>query len=217
MDNNYQLSRIHNYINGLMSKEEMHALEREALDDPFLRDAIEGYALQNGIDTKQLSLLQKRLATRVEQYADRRDKRFYGWQRLAVGATAAVMFVTVCILLLIKYMPQQQNASLTEVEILQENHYRITIDEQQSSAQPSDGWAHYQHYIDQHLSNAKQREGRIHITFDVNGQGEAYNVQEQTERGAVAAPTEFQHLITDGPKWSGKKGAIVLYIQKTKE
>lgn len=217
MDNNYQLSRIHNYINGLMSKEEMHALEREALNDPFLHDAIEGYALQNGVDAKQLSLLQKRLAARVEQHSVRRDQRFYGWQRLAVGATAAVMFVTVCILLLIKYMPQQKNASLTEVEILQENSYRITIEGERTSAQPLEGWTNYQHYIDQHLNNTEQREGRIHITFDVNEQGEAYNIKEQTESGTVDALAELHHLITNGPKWSGKKGDIVLDIQKAKK
>lgn len=46
MENNYQLSRIQNYISGLMNKEEMFQLEKEALEDPFLQDAIEGYRMQ---------------------------------------------------------------------------------------------------------------------------------------------------------------------------
>src|SRR5690606_24326527 len=140
MDNNYQLSRIHNYNGGLMSKEEMHAFEREALEDPFLQDALEGYAMQNGVDAKKLSLLQKRLATRVEQYDDQRNNRFFRWQRLAIGATAAVMFVSVCILLLIKYLPQPQKSGLSEVEILQESGYIITVNGSNSAAQPVDGW-----------------------------------------------------------------------------
>ncbi len=52
MENNYQLSRIHNYIHGLMTKEDMFQLEREALEDPFLQDAIDGYRLQNGVDAR---------------------------------------------------------------------------------------------------------------------------------------------------------------------
>ncbi len=39
----YSSSDIHRYINGQMPAEEMNALEKAALEDPFLSDAIEGY------------------------------------------------------------------------------------------------------------------------------------------------------------------------------
>ena len=99
MENNYQLSRIHNYIHGLMSKEEMFQLEREALDDPFLQDAIDGYRLQNGVDARQLSLLQQRLSRRVEDTVATRHAQYFTWQRLTIGATAAVLFVTLLALM----------------------------------------------------------------------------------------------------------------------
>lgn len=41
--NQYSASDIQRYLKGEMSTEEMHAIEKAALDDPFLADAIEGY------------------------------------------------------------------------------------------------------------------------------------------------------------------------------
>lgn len=214
MDNNYQLSRIHNYIGGLMSKEEMHAFEREALEDPFLQDAIEGYSMQNGVDAKKLSLLQKRLATRVEQYADQRNNRFFRWQRLAIGATAAVMFVSVCILLLIKYLPQPQKSGLSEVEILQESGYIITVNGSNSAAQPVDGWEEYQQYVDQHYSNTEDLQGRIYLSFRINEHGQPTHIKGRTDTQTLGTFTELQDLLANGPKWTGDKGEIIIDIQK---
>lgn len=214
MDNNYQLSRIHNYIGGLMSKEEMHAFEREALEDPFLQDAIEGYSMQNGVDAKKLSLLQKRLATRVEQYADQRNNRFFRWQRLAIGATAAVMFVSVCILLLIKYLPQPQKSGLSEVEILQESGYIITVNGSNSAAQPVDGWEEYQQYVDQHYSNTEDLQGRVYLSFRINEHGQPTLIKGRTDTQTLGTFTELQDLLANGPKWTGDKGEIIIDIQK---
>lgn len=214
MDNNYQLSRIHNYIGGLMSKEEMHAFEREALEDPFLQDAIEGYSMQNGVDAKKLSLLQKRLATRVEQYADQRNNRFFRWQRLAIGATAAVMFVSVCILLLIKYLPHPQKSGLSEVEILQESGYIITVNGNNSAAQPVDGWEEYQQYVDQHYSNTEDLQGRVYLSFRINEHGQPTHIKGRTDTQTLGTFTELQDLLANGPKWTGDKGEIIIDIQK---
>ncbi len=41
----YSKADIDNYIQGNMSKEAMHSIERAALQDPFLADAIEGFSL----------------------------------------------------------------------------------------------------------------------------------------------------------------------------
>ncbi len=40
---NYSVTDIERYLNGRMTSKEMHELERAALSDPFLADAIEGY------------------------------------------------------------------------------------------------------------------------------------------------------------------------------
>src|SRR5690606_39339203 len=75
--------------------------------------------------------------------------------------TAAVMFVSVCILLLIKYLPQPQKSGLSEVEILQESGYIVTVNGSNSAAQPVDGWEEYQQYVDQHYSNTEDLQGRV--------------------------------------------------------
>lgn len=171
MENNYQLSRIHNYVNGLMNKEDMHALEREALDDPFLQDAIDGYKLQNGVDAKQLSLLQQRLASRVEESVSQKNKRFYNWQRLAVGLAAGVMFVTVCTLLLMRYLPQQKQTELTEVEIMTDNTFSISISNFDEERPPVGGWKWLEGMLNQKLASDLKSTGSVsvHITNYVKG------------------------------------------------
>ncbi len=165
MENNYQLSRIHNYINSLMSKEEMHALEREALDDPFLQDAIDGYTLQDGVDAGQLSLLQKRLAARVETRSLAKNKRFYSWQRLAVGMAAAVLFVTVCTLLLIRYLPQR-TAGLAEVEIMQDKTFTIAlsdIHEPGNILSSEEAWKVLENRLTRNYRYDDEKEGRAKV------------------------------------------------------
>ena len=42
-ENNYSADYIRKYLDGQLSDQEMQALEKAALEDPFLADAIEGY------------------------------------------------------------------------------------------------------------------------------------------------------------------------------
>jgi cytoskeletal protein RodZ len=68
-DNNIQsftVADIEKYHKGLLSNTEMHDLEKAALDDPFLADALEGYAVP-GILAADLAELKKRLAEKVEE------------------------------------------------------------------------------------------------------------------------------------------------------
>ena len=57
---------IERYHRGLMSVKERHAIEKAALDDPFLADAMEGYINTQTI-SEDLSDLKQRLANRVEE------------------------------------------------------------------------------------------------------------------------------------------------------
>lgn len=171
MENNYQLSRIHNYINGLMSKEEMYTLEREALEDPFLQDAIDGYRMQDGVNARQLSLLQQRLATRIEEQAVGRDRRFNSWQRLAVGMAAAVMFVTVCTLLLIRYLPNSDQNTLKEVHIMPDQVFSLTVNA--IEGEPQKGWDTFESFMNENYVGKYHQEQIVEISFAVkNGNPE---------------------------------------------
>lgn len=47
LDINYSIEDIERYLNGSMNAKDMHEMERAALNDPFLADAIEGYSETN--------------------------------------------------------------------------------------------------------------------------------------------------------------------------
>src|SRR5688572_26724650 len=58
---------IRKYLAGELDDRAMHALERQALDDPFLAEALEGYAAHEPDQSAQLADLQQRLEQRVAQ------------------------------------------------------------------------------------------------------------------------------------------------------
>ncbi|MEI9944536.1 MAG: hypothetical protein WDN26_10000 [Chitinophagaceae bacterium] len=62
----YTVADIEKYHNGVLSAKEMHAIEKAALDDPFLADALEGYAIAGTNAVNDIAELKKRLAERTE-------------------------------------------------------------------------------------------------------------------------------------------------------
>lgn len=211
MENNYQLSRIHNYVSGLMSKEEMHTLEREALDDPFLQDAIEGYSMHKGVDARQLSLLQKRLHARVEEHTSTKTKQLYSWQRLAIGLTAAVIFVAVSTLFFLRDLSRP--ALETQEVIIGDQLFDYEIVER-GEARPADGWESLQTLLNSHYANANAYTGELQISFtivrdritDLQIVGEGYHKDE-----------ELENLIRNNLQWKGEKGQFKIQITALKE
>jgi hypothetical protein len=82
--NTYSAKDIERYHSGQMSVAEMHALEKAALDDPFLADALEGYALTQ-TPSADLASLQQRLQERIEKKEEKRSIFYIGnsWMRIA--------------------------------------------------------------------------------------------------------------------------------------
>ena len=69
-DNNikkFTAADIEKYHNGQLSAKEMHDLEKAALDDPFLADALEGYSAQGVNFSADIAALKKRLADKTGQ------------------------------------------------------------------------------------------------------------------------------------------------------
>lgn len=58
---------IEKYHKGLLSPKERHAMEKAALDDPFLADALEGYDSVSVNATEDIAELKNRLANKVER------------------------------------------------------------------------------------------------------------------------------------------------------
>ena len=80
----YTAKDIERYHSGQLSAAEMHALEKAALDDPFLADALEGY-VHTSKPAADLSALQQKLQLRIEE--DKKRKPLFNigknWMKIA--------------------------------------------------------------------------------------------------------------------------------------
>lgn len=91
----YSVADIQRYVQGKLSAREMHAMEKAALDDPFLADAIEGMQQafndhNESLVTGQLHQLQQQFETRTRTATGTGKvvafKPFRYWQAAAVAA-----------------------------------------------------------------------------------------------------------------------------------
>jgi hypothetical protein len=81
----FSAADIERYHKGWMPAAEMHALEKAAMDDPFLADAIEGYKIAGEKALPDLNELENRLAERTSRgmlMTMNGGRRFY-WLRVA--------------------------------------------------------------------------------------------------------------------------------------
>lgn len=208
MENNYQLSRIQNYISGLMNKEEMFQLEKEALEDPFLQDAIEGYRMQKGVDVRQLSLLQQRLNRRVEQTKSTRNAQFYTWQRLAIGCAAGVIFVVLIAFIYFRNFTSPSSRT-TEVELINpENKIAIEPLLTGGDASPIGGWNAFEQYL-QKNTQVRNLHGKIVVQFSVDKNGKLTNFIFDGQPNETLKK-EVLRLIEQGPKWQGNQGKLII-------
>ncbi len=82
---NYSITDIEQYLQGRMSAKEMHALEKAALQDPFLADALEGYRIANSVQSKQhlneitAAVQAEKQTAKIKSFSQ--GKR--GWMRIA--------------------------------------------------------------------------------------------------------------------------------------
>src|SRR5687768_17300104 len=81
----YTSEDIRRYHSGKMTQAEMHAMEKAALEDPFLADAIEGYTFSQNPEAElagiRAALDERTEKTKVIPISSRRSN--YGWMRIA--------------------------------------------------------------------------------------------------------------------------------------
>lgn len=106
MSNSYNPTLIQKYLSGLLNPDEMHQLEKDALNDPFLQDAIDGLSTLENKGHSQLSSLQKRLALRLNEQVEEKSRSYFNFQRLAIASTAAVLLIALCVLFWMRQQPR---------------------------------------------------------------------------------------------------------------
>lgn len=107
---------IEKYHKGLLSPKEMHDLEKAALDDPFLADALEGYSVAGVQVSSDLADLQKRLAdrtteTKVIPMGGGDQRKAFPWFRVA----AAVVILVGAALLANQFVFHKKAENIAEV------------------------------------------------------------------------------------------------------
>lgn len=209
MSGNQNVIRIQQYLKGQLSPEEMYRLEREALDDPLLQDAIEGYSLQQEVSHRRLSLLQRRLADRIAEQARERNAFFFGWQRLSVAATACVLMVLVLVLLWMRHHPDV--ASPTEKEVPVELGVSNTpllraMAHGSTDAQPVAGWETFNTYLNRELTG-RSLPDTVSISFRVDEAGKPVGMTISGTDDTVITG-ELRRLFEHGPHWRGSRAEV---------
>ncbi|SDE14765.1 TonB family C-terminal domain-containing protein [Mucilaginibacter pineti] len=88
MDNKKaNISQIRKYLNGQLDATAMHKLEREALDDPFLMDALEGYEAAGKDQQPNIAELNERLQQRTQE----RKGRVIAWRAWSIAASVLLV------------------------------------------------------------------------------------------------------------------------------
>ncbi|WP_293784929.1 carboxypeptidase-like regulatory domain-containing protein [uncultured Pedobacter sp.] len=101
---------LEDYLDGKLDARAMHFVEKQALEDPFVAEALEGLK-QSPKRRQTLSILQKQLYDRVSEKPVKRKLWGITTQRLSIAATATVAFIAVSILFFMRET-NRRNAEL---------------------------------------------------------------------------------------------------------
>ena len=87
-DKNNNIQKIDKYLNGKLDNKAMHQIEREAQDDPFFTDALDGYEKEGGFSAQNFSDLRSRLNERVVQ---KQRNKLLLWRVIPIAACLLLM------------------------------------------------------------------------------------------------------------------------------
>ncbi len=111
---------LEDYLDGKLDAKTMNRIEREALEDPFVAEALAGLSLSPKRSMQSLSMLQKQLHDRVAQQQVTKKASVVTWQRLSIAATAAVLFIAISIMFWMRENNNRRSAKepLKKVEVI---------------------------------------------------------------------------------------------------
>ncbi|SEQ82357.1 hypothetical protein [Pedobacter rhizosphaerae] len=203
---------LEDYLDGKLDAKAMHFVERQALEDPFVAEALEG--LRQSPKRKQhLSLLQKQLYHRIANEPVRRKMWGITTQRLSIAATATVAFIAVSILF---FMRETNNRN--EVAKRKEAGVMVNLDTTTAIAEAKptikdsaaiDGTETQKILIDKAIRNAKTSDlakNTKSFQSEVKARQQLQaEVQAEQERKAVASLAKVQAMAAAAPSLASNK------------
>lgn len=206
MSKPYNIITIQQYLAGELSAEESYQLERDALQDPMLQDAIDGFEHSKSFSYSAVNTLQQRLNARVAKQQEKRNHFYFGRQRLAIASIAGVLFILTCVLFWMINFPLKKTDTASTVKELSVNlQFNISSSATSGNISPAIGWADYNHYLSINYTGSAIKED-IMLSFRVvNDRPTAIKVLSGQEKEAE----KFVRLIENGPDWKGSEGIVV--------
>jgi TonB family protein len=112
---------LEDYLDGKLDSKAMHRIEREALEDPFVAQALAGLSESPRRGVQTVSLLQKQLYERIAEQQVVKKESVFTWQRLSVAAAAAVMFISVSIIFFMRDKEARDRIAKTQPKRVEVN------------------------------------------------------------------------------------------------
>ncbi len=217
MNHKEQLFRIQQYIDGSLSPQQMYELERDALDDPFLQDALDGYLLKEQVNHRKLSLLQERLEERLIEQREDRSRLLFSWQRLGIAGVAGLLFVLSCVLFwMTKHLREKNADAAAQQEVVVEMNANGDLERflvpleitplPDNKLTPEKGWSAFQLSLNKRLA-ADQALSRViqsplQVSFEIDQYGSPVTSALNTENPELKS--FIKTVLTQDVKWRGR-------------
>lgn len=118
MNNDWlDIAVLEDYLDGKLDAKTMNRVEREALEDPFVAEALAGLSASPKRSLASISLLQKQLQDRIADHQAEKKTKVITWQRLSIAATAAVLFIAVSVVFWMKEVAQRNQLAKQGKEV----------------------------------------------------------------------------------------------------
>lgn len=206
MNHSYDILYIQQYLEGKLSPEQMYELERAALNDEFLQDAIDGYRSAASVDHKQLSLLQKRFAARIETHLENKNTNYFTWQRLTIASLAGLLFIVVAVLFWMMQNPDRSTQADTQASVLSIQE-KVVVRATEGNLIPKIGWAELGDHVS--ISNIPAAVGeKVIIQFELTDHRPT-NIHFISQH-AEPVRDAITKMLKEGTTWEGRSGTIEL-------
>lgn len=202
---------LEDYLDGKLDSKAMYQIERQALEDPFVAQALAGLSESPRRAKQSVSLLQKQLYERIGQQQIQKKSSVYTWQRLSVAAAAAVMFISVSIIFVMRERQNREQMAKREPRKVEVN--MAPSEPVSTVSSPVGGWERFDIYISNHNKFKYANAGKsVELSFMIDKAGQPVAIT-ITKSVKTTFDEEAKRLIKEGPKWQQpvSKNSKVIY------